>query len=181
MAVPSELPGYRKYNELRDKLLAARCGDDGKYGEFLNDLRSRVESYLKSQTLEDARDDIIQDVLLSVHMSKHTYDASKPFGPWLIAIIRRRLIDRFRVGKRFVAEDIFDYPNIEHPGIAPDDAIALEAALGQLKPMQRSAVIGTEILGYSTAEVADHLSMSHGAFRVMLHRTLKSLRAIMEV
>lgn len=38
-------------------------------------------------------EDLVQDVLLSVHGARGTYDAKRPFMPWLTAIIRHRLAD----------------------------------------------------------------------------------------
>ncbi len=35
--------------------------------------------------------DAVQDVLLTVHMVRHAYDPSRPFGPWLLAIANRRI------------------------------------------------------------------------------------------
>ena len=41
-------------------------------------------------------EDLVQDVLLSVHAVRATYDPSRPFGPWLLAIVRNRLVDGAR-------------------------------------------------------------------------------------
>jgi RNA polymerase sigma factor (sigma-70 family) len=41
-------------------------------------------------------EDAVQDVLLTVHAVRHTYDPGRPFGPWLVAIANRRIIDRLR-------------------------------------------------------------------------------------
>ena len=38
----------------------------------------------------------MQDVLLSVHMVRATYDPARPFVPWLLAIVRNRLVDGAR-------------------------------------------------------------------------------------
>jgi RNA polymerase sigma-70 factor (ECF subfamily) len=41
-------------------------------------------------------DDIVQDVLLSLHAVRHTYDPARPFVPWLVTIARRRAADAMR-------------------------------------------------------------------------------------
>jgi DNA-directed RNA polymerase specialized sigma24 family protein len=38
----------------------------------------------------DRIDEVIQDVLLSVHRARHTYDPARPFRHWLVAIARYR-------------------------------------------------------------------------------------------
>lgn len=175
---PSRLP---QYAELRTKLLSGLNGNEQDYADFLTELRVAVERYLAGKLVIDSeRDDVTQDVLISVHLARATYDSNKPFGPWLVSIIRRRLVDRFRASRRFVAEDIFDHPELEYQTASVEDVLHLEKALGSLKPKQRQAVIGTEIYGKTTSEVAEELEMSPGALRVMLHRALKSLRELVE-
>src|ERR1700712_3040381 len=34
----------------------------------------------------DQAEDIVQDILLAVHLKRHTWDANAPFAPWLFAI-----------------------------------------------------------------------------------------------
>ena len=178
----NETSTHPQYAELRKKLLSGLKGSEQDYADFLTELRVSVERYLSSRSLaEHERDDVTQDVLMSVHLARNTYDSNKPFGPWLVSIIRRRLVDRFRVSRRFVAEDIFDHPELEHKAGSIEDALLLEKALNFLKPKQKAAIIGTEIYGKTTSEMAAELDMNPGTFRVMLHRALKSLREIVEV
>ena len=182
MTLSSETSIHPQYIELRKKLLSALEGNEQDYAEFLTELRTSVEGYLaRKSVVEHERDDVIQDVLMSVHLARNTYDRSKPFGPWLVSIIRRRLVDRFRVNRRFVADDIFDHPDPEQQTASVEDTLYLEKALSSLKPKQRAAIIATEIYGRTTSEVAAELKMNPGTFRVMLHRAMKSLREIVEV
>jgi RNA polymerase sigma-70 factor (ECF subfamily) len=182
LTAPSETSIHPQYAELRKRLLSGLEGNQQDYSDFLTELRISVERYLGSRSVvEHERDDVTQDVLMSVHLARNTYDPSKPFGPWLVSIIRRRLVDRYRVSRRFVAEDIFDHPELEHQAASVEDALFLEKALSSLNPRQRTAIIGTEVYGKTTSEVAAELNMNPGAFRVMLHRALKSLREIVEV
>ena len=44
----------------------------------------------------DQSEDIVQDILLAVHLKRHTWDADAPFAPWLFAIARNKLIDVLR-------------------------------------------------------------------------------------
>src|SRR5690348_2153083 len=52
-------------------------------------------------------EDAVQDVLLTLHAIRHTYDASRPFKPWLLAIARRRMADRLRSQFRRRARETF--------------------------------------------------------------------------
>ena len=42
----------------------------------------------------DQSEDVVQEILLAVHLKRHTWDANAPFAPWLFAIARNKLIDR---------------------------------------------------------------------------------------
>src|SRR5258707_10318441 len=44
----------------------------------------------------DQSEDIVQDILLAVHLKRHTWDVNAPFAPWLFAIARNKLIDALR-------------------------------------------------------------------------------------
>src|ERR1700746_2394562 len=57
----------------------------------------------------DQSEDIVQDILLAVHLKRHTWDVSAPFAPWLFAIARNKLIDALRRRGRRVFVNIDDF------------------------------------------------------------------------
>src|ERR1700756_3657671 len=57
----------------------------------------------------DQSEDIVQDILLAVHLKRHTWDASAPFAPWLFAIARNKLIDALRGRGRRIFVNIDDF------------------------------------------------------------------------
>src|SRR5262249_58236111 len=71
----------------------------------------------------DQSEDIVQDILLAVHLKRHTWDSEAPFAPWLFAIARNKLIDALRRRGRpiFVSIDRFAAPL---PREAPPEAAA---------------------------------------------------------
>src|SRR3978361_2513588 len=66
----------------------------------------------------DQSEDIVQDILLAVHLKRHTWDANAPFAPWLFAIARNKLIDALRRRGRRVFVNIDDFAEVI-PGEAP--------------------------------------------------------------
>ena len=60
----------------------------------------------------DQSEDIVQDILLAVHLKRHTWDASAPFAPWLFAIARNKLIDALRRRGRRVFVNIDDFAEV---------------------------------------------------------------------
>jgi len=47
-----------------------------------------LAAFLRSRASAGDLEDVYQEVLLAVHRVRHTYDARRPFEPWLFAIAR---------------------------------------------------------------------------------------------
>jgi RNA polymerase sigma-70 factor (ECF subfamily) len=127
----------------------------------------------------DQSEDIVQEILLAVHLKRHTWDVSAPFAPWLFAIARNKLIDALRRRGRRVFVNIDDFaetiagePAAE---IAPASEVAAE--LHSLPARQRDVVRSIAVESASIQETARKFAMSEGAVRVALHRGLASLTA----
>ena len=79
----------------------AQDGDADAYVALLDD----VAPYLRTaigRGWPDGRDieSAVQDVLLTMHALRHTYDPSRPFAPWLLDIANRRAPCRPRPHRR---------------------------------------------------------------------------------
>src|SRR5271169_1367483 len=84
----------------------AQSGDAPSYRRLLIE----VTPYLRAigrRYHRDMRDveDSVQDILLTLHTIRHTYDPDRPFKPWLVAIARRRIADRLRSQWRTCARE----------------------------------------------------------------------------
>ena len=127
----------------------------------------------------DQSEDIVQDILLAVHLKRHTWDADAPFAPWLFAIARNKLIDALRRRGRRIFVNIDDFAEVI-PGEAPEETVpAGEVAvhLEALPARQRDVLQSIAVDSASIKQTAEKLSMSEGAVRVALHRGLASLTA----
>jgi RNA polymerase sigma factor (sigma-70 family) len=164
---------------------AAISGDEIAYRLFLEAVtphlralaRQRCERFGVPQS--DA-EDIVQEVLLAVHLKRGTWDQSRPIGPWLSAIVRNKLIDILRRQGRHISvpiEDVIEWLPAEEQsdGLERQD---IERMLGQLKQQQRDIVQSISVNGMSVRETASRLRMTEGAVRVALHRALKTLAAL---
>ncbi|HEV7821190.1 MAG TPA: sigma-70 family RNA polymerase sigma factor [Burkholderiales bacterium] len=127
----------------------------------------------------DQSEDIVQDILLAVHLKRHTWDAGAPFAPWLFAIARNKLIDALRRRGRRVFVNIDDFLEII-PSRPPEETVPareVEAHLEALPPRQRDVLQSIAVDSASIKATAAKLSMSEGAVRVALHRGLANLTA----
>ena len=127
----------------------------------------------------DQAEDIVQDILLAVHLKRHTWDAKAPFAPWLFAVARNKLIDALRRRGRRVFVNIDDFAEII-PGETPEETVPareVSAHLEALPARQRDVLQSIAVDSASIKATAAKLSMSEGAVRVALHRGLASLTA----
>lgn len=127
----------------------------------------------------DQSEDIVQDILLAVHLKRHTWDANAPFAPWLFAIARNKLIDALRRRGRHIFVNIDDFAEtLSEP--PPAEAAApgeVAAQLQSLPPRQRDVLQSIAVESASIRDTARKFAMSEGAVRVALHRGLASLTA----
>ena len=165
----------------------AQDGDRDAYRRLLEG----VTPYLRSLTarhraLSGEAEDVVQDILLTVHTVRHTYDPGRPFGPWLVAIARRRIIDRLRYRGRIAAAETALEP--EHETIAATGANLhmtvfrrreLRGAIEALPAGQRQAVLLLKLRGLSLKEAALESGMSIVALKVASHRAMKALREML--
>ncbi|MGO1003958.1 sigma-70 family RNA polymerase sigma factor [Lysobacter sp. CA196] len=148
-------------------------------------LRSITRRYLgRGEDAEDA----VQEVLMTVHAIRHTYECGRPFKPWLSTIATRRCIDLLRKRSQRLKHEIEAGDEIaERPHVAqgPDEAISRQHAAGvvqravaALPERQREAVRLLRLNELSLSEAAAQSDQSVGSLKVACHRALKSLRAM---
>jgi RNA polymerase sigma-70 factor (ECF subfamily) len=166
---------------------AAQGGDGEAYRRLLLEivplLRGRVRRELGGRGGSDI-EDVVQEVLLSLHAARRTYDPSRPFVPWLIAIARHRIADAHRRRRRAEARDAAAAPVDETLWLAPAnwqmsgvDADAVRRAVAALPESQRRAMEMVKLSEMSLKEASAASGMSVGALKVATHRALKALRA----
>ncbi|MBB2919347.1 sigma factor [Cupriavidus alkaliphilus] len=75
----------------------AQAGDRAAYRRLLEGITPFIRALAARQVRNPGDiEDIVQDVLRTIHTVRRTYDPARPFGPWLVAIARRRIIDCVR-------------------------------------------------------------------------------------
>jgi RNA polymerase sigma-70 factor (ECF subfamily) len=123
-------------------------------------------------------EDVLQEILLAIHLKHHTWRPDHPFLPWLRAITRHKLVDFLRRRKRRNELPIDDFPDIcpimpTEPVITPP----MQELLTELPRRQREVIEELGLGGASVADTAVKLKMSHGAVYVAFHRGLAALSA----
>ncbi len=167
-------------------MAAAQTGDARAYETLLRECLPLLRAICRAR-LRDATDaeDAVQDTLLTIHRARDSYNATRPFLPWLIAIADRRALDRIRSRSRRARREVpasaagaiaSDAPGVETELDAQRAAAKLRSAIEALPLAQRTALGLTKIQDLSLAEASRRSGMTAGALKVATHRALHALR-----
>jgi len=167
------------------------CAQDGDRDSY-RILLTEIEPYIRSIALRYLShsadmEDAVQDVLMTIHSVRQTYDPKRPFGPWLVAIANRRIIDRLRRTMRHWSREV--ELSAEHETSTPAPAnrlseksldLALVGAIDRLPPDQRDAIKMLKLKEMSLKEASQASGRSVAALKVATHRAIKNLRKLLK-
>jgi RNA polymerase sigma-70 factor (ECF subfamily) len=177
-------PVRRGEDEWTGLMKAAISGDNAAYHRLLKAVTPVLRAAARRGLARagqpiDLSEDIVQDILLAVHLKRHTWDADAPFAPWLFAIARNKLIDALRRRGRRIFVDIDDFAETlpGEPAAETVPANELAAQLQSLPARQREVLQSIAVDSASIRDTAAKFAMSEGAVRVALHRALANLTA----
>lgn len=159
-------------------MAAAQSGNAAVYHRLLSEIGGWLRRYYAGRLPASMVDDAVQDVLLAIHLKRHTYDPARPFGPWLAAIARYKWIDRLRAMKSASAEVLSEDFSVGDHGDAVINAWSLEGLLRELKPAQSDVIRMVKLEGLSIEEAAASTGQSVSLVKVNIHRGLGRLNAI---
>ncbi|MEN8185174.1 MAG: sigma-70 family RNA polymerase sigma factor, partial [Myxococcota bacterium] len=165
-------------------MTAAQDGDGAAYEKLLVDVIPVLRVWIRSRVWDrDAVEDVVQNVLLSIHRARHTYRPERPFTPWLRTVMRNAVIDHLRVRRRqrereeSLPEQEPAAPPEELPILRDSLSPRISRALSALPPAQRQAVELLQVQGLSVAEAAVRAGVSPGALKVRAHRGYRAMRS----
>lgn len=176
--------------KLADLMKRAQAGDAGSYIALLKAVTPRIRRFAsRYRSFLDAADieDLVQDILLSLHAVRATYDSERPFMPWLFAIARNRLADGARRYARQGAQEVnVDIQTVTFADDEPKESFdtyrdpeALRHAIHDLPPSQRQAVEMLKLRQLSLKEASSISGISIGALKVSVHRGVANLRRVL--
>jgi RNA polymerase sigma-70 factor (ECF subfamily) len=171
-------------------MAAAQAGDSTAYRALLRDCVSIIKSIARRRGVPaDRLDDVVQEVLITIHNARQTYDPRRSFTAWLTVIAERRAIDLTRRTTRQHAREVHAPVQFEsHADDSADAAQGIERAhasgtvaraLETLPARQREAVQHLVLEERSLDEAAALTRRTKGSLKVNLHRALKALRGRM--
>jgi RNA polymerase sigma factor (sigma-70 family) len=165
----------------------AQGGHEESYSRLLREILPLISKLTRRQMPSASasdHDDILQEVLLSIHAARASYDPNRPFIPWLKSIVANRTIDFIRRQNRHsskyvvpqeLANDIVD--EAAGDAIGRHEAVdALRKAIKTLPDGQRSAIELLKLREMSLREAAAITGMSVSALKASIHRAVRTLR-----
>ena len=164
---------------------AANRGDAAAYRQLLQAVTPVLRGVVRARgaTLgPEAREDVVQEVLLAIHLKRQTWREDAPLRPWLYAIARHKTADAFRARGHRIDLPIEDFTDVLAAEETADPTLGrdIEKVLGRLEPRAADILRGLGLQGETVAETALRLQMTEGAVRVALHRALKSIARLRE-
>lgn len=176
-----------KDRELRVLMQQAQAGDEAAYSKLLQQLPPIVGRMSRRQlpnAADSDHDDILQEVLLSVHAACSTFDPTLPFLPWLKTIVFNRSIDFARKQRRNAVGPLLsnDLPidlvddAADHAFQRNDTIDAIRRAIGDLPTGQRSAIELLKLRELSLLEASAITGLSVAALKGLVHRAVGQLR-----
>lgn len=164
-----------------------QAGDSAAYDQLLRQCAAFVRRVVRRRfpfLAEPDAEDLVQDVLLSIHMVRATFDAERPFQPWLMAIVRNRSADMARRYTRRSSHETtvenfpetFDEAQANTIEEAYGDPQALRQALNALPKGQQIAIELLKLQEMSLKEASKVSGMSVAALKVATHRATRALR-----
>lgn len=162
------------------------AGDQRAYALLLQETARLLRPFLsKRLSMADEVEDLLQEILISVHKARHTYDGNRPFRPWLYAIARFRLQDHLRTHYSDQLRHAVDFDELEeflHDPVT-ESVMSYESISGEVDKLPERQATILRLLhqdGYTAREVAEKIGMTESAVKVAAHRAYKVLRTKLE-
>lgn len=168
-----------------DLMRRAQQGDGAAFYRFLTEVTPLLRGLIRGRGRglpPDQHEDVLQEVLLAIHLKRGSWDGTAPVRPWLCAVARHKIVDAFRArGQRLhLPLDEVAGGLACDPGPAPLAARDAERMLALIDARSAALVRAVRLEGQSTEEAAAGLGVTPGAARVALHRAMKRLAHLAE-
>ncbi|MCB1198377.1 MAG: RNA polymerase sigma factor [Deltaproteobacteria bacterium] len=151
------------------------------YETFLQNISTFIKNLLTPKISNHAdREELAQEILLSIHKSLHTYDDSKAFHPWFYSVVRFKTIDHWRAAAKRKTQSLENMPDLPDHNTKSNELRLLAAdvigKMDQLSPIQYKIIYMAKVEGFSIAEIAAETGKKESAVKVTIHRVLKNIK-----
>lgn len=177
----------------------ALAGDKLAYTEVLHETARFLRPFLTKRVRHASEvDDLLQEILLSIHKARHTYDGERPYKPWAFAIAKFRLLDYLRAHYADHLHSAIELSEVENyvsvsgdrplgnvtwgnvtAGDVTESPFTYESIREEIQLLPEKQATILQMMhqeGYTAKEVAAKIGMKESAVKVAAHRAYKVLR-----
>jgi RNA polymerase sigma-70 factor (ECF subfamily) len=171
-------------------MLRLQNGDQAAFPELFTKFSPRVLQYARRVVGDDARaEEVTQDVFVQVFRFRHRYQPQSRFSTWLFTIATNLCLNELRRPERQLRVDLWAREGAEERALpdpraeTPEAGAStrelgrrLDAAVAQLPPKQRAALLLSRMDGLAYRDVGKALGCSEGAVKALLFRATQTLK-----
>lgn len=175
-----------QHDNLEALMRQSLAGDQRAYAALLRETSRLLRPFLMRRlSFANEVDDLMQEILISIHKARHTYDGIRPYKPWVYAIAKFRLQDYLRAHYSDQLRHAVDFDELDenlHESVT-ELVMSYESISGEVQklPGKQAAILRLMHQdGYTAKEVAEKMGMNESAVKVAAHRAYKVLRKNLE-
>lgn len=161
-----------------DLITKALSGDRASYERFLSEASQWLTPHARKMMGSADVEDIVQNTLIAIHNSLHTFDLGLRAEPWVYTILKYKVFDARKQNRRAGRFETLEEKH-EQISVQNDEPLQREQAeqiLMSLPEDQAQALRMTKIDGYSIKETAEALNKTESWVKVNIHRSLQKLK-----
>ena len=165
-------------------MIQSQGGDTAAYSQLLTEIAPYIRKKIRFKLgAWEELEDLVQEILIAIHKSKRTFHPTKPFLPWLGAVIRYKMIDQIKIRQKRIKKEVISesiVTNAPSPQNDPVEREVVSEALNRLPKELRQAIYLTKVYGLSTVQAAKQQNTSPEAMRKRVSRAYTRLRKDIE-
>jgi RNA polymerase sigma-70 factor, ECF subfamily len=168
--------------DLKDEELMTfyQNGSEDAFKELYSRHSGKVLGYLRSRAKSDELiADLFQEVFVKMHKSKHQYNKSQPFLPWVFSITHSVLIDVFRKVERKKEVFVFDFDQLQSDSelqISEKEINSLDSVLSPLTKNQQEVLQMRYVEEKTFEEIAKQLKTTPLNVRQIISRAIRKIK-----
>lgn len=165
---------------LKDLLRLAVAGDADSYQRFLLEISKVIRALICKKISAAEIEDVVQEILISIHKARHTYDFERPLMPWIMSIASFRVTDHLRKHysqMRHKTSDIDEFVDVlTDVTNEPSGSELVSEMFLEIDSKHQKILTMMYVEGYSAKEVGSSLGMNESAVKVAAHRAIKKIK-----
>lgn len=162
-------------------MTAAHAGNSSAYSCLLAEVATWLRRYYARRLPASHVDDVVQEVLVAIHLKRHSYQPERSFRAWMAGIARYKWIDRLRSISRDRLDLIEGFElYVDDHGAAVTGRLDVQRLLLLLKAAQADVIRLVKLEGYSIEEASAATGQSIALVKVNIHRGIARLASAVE-